>query len=183
MRIDSLSVSPVIPKQPVDDVDPKLPEAGTDRQAVLVAEDPTGAAATEFGVRRIENDLHALNIKARIGAAGASTVPGGPVVLSSRTDAAAGVTPGGTGAVHQTPPASTREGKPGAQEQPAAAQEAPKPAAKQTVNEQIRELMEWENKGLIEGNTHKLKARLRSKDPKVQAEAQKEFEHIKRDIQ
>src|SRR5262249_33639663 len=81
------------------------------------------------------------------------------------------------------PPASTREGKPGAQEQPAAAQEAPKPAAKQTVNEQIRELMEWENKGLVEGNVHKLKARLRSKDPKVQAEAQKEFEHIKRDIQ
>jgi hypothetical protein len=73
-------------------------------------------------------------------------------------------------------------GKPTAQEQPAAAKAAPKPSPKQNVNEQIREVMEWENKGLVEGDTHKLKARLRSKDPKVQSEAQAEFEQAKRDI-
>lgn len=203
MRIDPSSVSPVIPNQPADTVDPKLPEAGADRQPVPVAEDPAGAAATEFSVRRAENDLHTLAIKAKIGAAGASTVPGAPVVLSSRTEAAAGVKRGATGGVHETSPASASArkgaapapdpnagaknahpdaGKPGAPEHRAAGQAAPKPPAKQAVNEKIREVMEWEKKGLVEGGTTRFKARLRSKDPKIQAEAQKEFEQFKRDI-
>jgi hypothetical protein len=76
----------------------------------------------------------------------------------------------------------TGTGKPVAQEQPAASQTAPKPPASQSANEQVREVMEWEKKGLVEGDTTRFKARLRSMDPNIRAEAQQEFEQFKREI-
>src|SRR5262249_42444277 len=144
MRIDSLSVPKEIPNQPVEGPDVNRSRPSTDGQFMAAADDPAGAAATAISTRRIENDLHTLNIKARIGAAGASTVPGAPVVLSSTTDAA-GMTPGASGA--PAPDGNTgaknahpNAANPGAQQQPTATQTAPQPPAKQTVNEQIRDV-------------------------------------------